>query len=173
MKKKAGLIVTAICILLVLAVAFAIANRSAPEDEMMDMLNRVENALGDEWKKQTVTKVSDLVYSDDEGNTIVYHVCTTTYYEADSAKQTGLNTIAISAVISPDEAERCQECTVSGLPAAIYQKDGRAYLCWTIMPELSCVIEYDPAVESEEDMLRMAESVPANQSQQTQDNLNN
>ena len=55
--------------------------------------------------------------------------------------------------------------TVSGLPAAIYQKDGRAYLCWTIMPELSCVIEYDPAVESEEDMLRMAESVPANQSQ--------
>jgi len=30
------------------------------------------------------------------------------------------------------------------------------------MPELSCVIEYDPAVEREEDMLRMAESVPAN-----------
>jgi len=30
------------------------------------------------------------------------------------------------------------------------------------MPELSCVIEYDPAAESEEDMLRMAESVPAN-----------
>lgn len=30
------------------------------------------------------------------------------------------------------------------------------------MPELSCVIEYDPSEESEEDMLRMAESVPAN-----------
>lgn len=30
------------------------------------------------------------------------------------------------------------------------------------MPELSCVIEYDPTVESEEDILRMAESVPAN-----------
>lgn len=163
MKKKTRLIIAAFGILLVLTGTIALTNRPTPQDEMMDMLNRMENALGDEWKKQTVTKVSDLVYSDDEGNTIVYHVCTTTYYEADSAMQTGLNTNAISAVISPDEAESCRDCTVSGLPAAIYQKDGRAYLCWTIMPELSCVIEYDPAVESEEDMLRMAESVPANQ----------
>jgi len=164
MKKKICFFIVAICILLVLAVAITFANRLTPEDEMMDMLNRVENELGDEWKKQAVTKVSDLVYSDNEGNNIVYHVCTTTYYEADATKQSGLNTGAISAVISPDEAESCRECTVSGLPAAIYQKDGLAYLCWTIMPELSCVIEYDPAVEREEDMFRMAESVPANQS---------
>ena len=163
MKKRTWLIVAAICILLVLAGAITFVNRPTPEDEMMDMLNRVENALGDEWKKQTVTKVSDLVYSDSEGNTIVYHVCTTTYYEADATEQTGLNTEAIASVIDPAEAENCRKCTVSGLPAAIYQKDGRAYLCWTIIPELSCVIEYDPAVESEEDMLRMAESVPANQ----------
>ena len=162
MKKKTWLIIVAVCILLILSALIILANRPTPQDEMMNMLNRVENALGDEWKKQTVTKVSDLVYSDDEGNTIVYHVCTTTYYEADFSKQTGLNTDAISAVISPDESESCRECMVSGLPAAIYQKDGRAYLCWTIIPELSCVIEYDPAVESEEDMLRMAESVPAN-----------
>lgn len=165
MKKKTWLIIVAVCILLILSALIILANRPTPQDEMMNMLNRVENALGDEWKKQTVTKVSDLVYSDDEGNTIVYHVCTTTYYEAYSAKQTGLNTDAIAAVISPDESESCRDCTVSGLPAAIYQKDGRAYLCWTIMPELSCVIEFDPVVESEEDMLRMAESVPANQSE--------
>lgn len=162
MKSKTWLIVAAICILLVMAGAIVLANRPTPEDEMMDMLSRVENALGDEWEKQTVTKVSDLLYSDNEGNTIIYHVCITTYYEADSTKQTGFNTEAIAAVISPDEAESYRECTVSDLPAVIYQKDGRAYLCWTIIPELSCVIEYDPAVQSEEDMLRMAESVPAN-----------
>ena len=162
MQKKTWLIVAAICVLLVLAGATTFTNCPTPEDEMMDMLNRVENALGDEWKKQTITKVSDLVYSDNDGNTIIYHVCTTRYYEANSVKQSGINTDAISAVISPDKAESYRECTVSGLPAAIYQKDGRAYLCWTIMPELSCVIEYDPAVQSEEDMLRMAESVPAN-----------
>ena len=162
MKKKTWFFIAVVCILLILAVSIVMANRPSPQDEMMDMFNRVEKALGDEWKKQTVTKVSDLVYSDGEGNTIVYHVCTTTYYEADATEQTGLNTEAIAAVIAPDKAESCRECTVSGLPAAIYQKDGRAYLCWTIIPELSCVIEYDPAVESEEDMLRMAESVPAN-----------
>lgn len=162
MKKKIWLIIAVICILLIV-VAIVLTNRPAPRDEMMDMLNRVETALGDEWKKQTVTEVSDLVYSDDEGNTIIYYVCITTYYAADATEQIGLNTEAISAVIPPDEAESCRECTVSGLPAAIYQKDGRAYLCWTIIPELSCVIEYDPAVQSEDDMLRMAESVPANQ----------
>ena len=164
MRKKTWFIIAAICVLLVLVGAITFVNRPTPEDEIMDMFNRVENALGDEWKKQTVTKVSDFVYSDGKGNTIIYYVCITTYYEADATEQTGLNTEAIAAVISPDEAESCRECTVSGLPAAIYQKDGQAYLCWTIMPELSCVIEYDPAFESEEDMLRMAESVPANQS---------
>lgn len=129
---------------------------------MLDMLNRVEGALGEEWEKQTATEVSNLVYSDDEGDTIIYYVCVTTFYEVDANNQTGLNTDAIAAVIDPDEAESCRECTVSDLPAAIYQKDGRAYLCWTILPELSCVIEYDPAVESEADIFRMAESVPAN-----------
>lgn len=161
--KKTGLIIADICILLVLAGAIAFANHSTPEDEMMDMLNRVENALGDEWKKQTITKVSDFVYSDGKGNTIIYYVCITTYYEADAAEQSGLNIDAISAIIPPDKAESNRECTVSNLPAAIYQKDGRAYLCWTIIPELSCVLEYDPTKQSEEDMLRMAESVPANQ----------
>lgn len=165
MKKKTWLIIAAICILLVLAVAIIFVNRPTPQDEMMDILNRMENALGDEWEKQSVTEVSNIAYSDEEGNTIIYHVCVTKYYGVDAAKQTGLNTDAISAVISPDEAESWRECTVSDLPAAIYQKDGRAYLCWTIMPEFSCVIEYDPTAESEEDMLRMAESVPANQSQ--------
>ena len=162
MKKKSWFIIVTICVLLVLAVALTLANRPTTQDEMMGMLNRVENALGDEWEKQTVTKVFDLVYSDNEGNTIVYHVCTTTYYEVNAAEQTGLNAEAIAVVIAPDEAESYRKCTVSGLPAAIYQKGGRAYLCWTIMPELSCVIEYDPDVESEEDMLHMAESVPAN-----------
>ena len=162
MKKKMWLIIAAACMLLILVVVIIFVNRPTPQDKIMDMLNRVENALGDEWERKTVTEVSDLVYSDGEGSNIIYHVCLTTYYGVEATEQIRLNTDAISVVISPDEAESCRECTVSGLPAAIYQKDGHAYLCWTIMPELSCVIEYDPAVENEEDMLRMAESVPAN-----------
>lgn len=128
----------------------------------MEVLKQVENALGEEYEKQTVTEVYDLVYSDDHENIIVYHLCTTTYYGPDPAGQTGLNINAISAVISPDEAESFRECAVSGLPAAIYQKEGKAYLCWTILPELSCIIEYDPNAEREETIFRIAESVPAN-----------
>ena len=113
MKKKTWLI-AAVCILLILSALIILDNRPTPQDEMMNMLNRVDNALGDEWTKQSVTKVSDLVYSDNDGNTIIYHVCTTRYYEANSVKQSGINTDAISAVISPDKAESYRECTVSG-----------------------------------------------------------
>ena len=162
MKTKIWIIIAVVVVLLVPSAVIASTNHPTPQDEIQDMLNRVEGALSEEWKKQAVTEVSDLVYSNEEGNIIRYYVCVTTYYEADPDEQNGLNTDAIAAVINPDEAESCRECTVSDLPAAIYQKDGRAYLCWTIIPELSCVIEYDPAVESEADIFRMAESVPAN-----------
>ena len=163
MKKKIWLI-AAVCVLLVLALVFTLTNRPAPQDEATDMLHRVENALGDEWKKQTVTKAFDFVYSDGKGNTIIYYVCITTYHDADATEQTGLNTDAISAIIPPGKAESYRACTVSGLPAAIYQKDGIAYLCWTIIPELTCVLEFDPTTISEDDILQMAESIPANQS---------
>ena len=155
MKKKMWLIIAPICMLLILVVGIIFVNRSTPQDKVMEMLNRVEKGLGDAWDKQNVTEVFNFVYSNNKGNSIVYHVCLTTYYKTGNTKQTGLNTDAISAVISPDEAENCRECTVNNFPATIYLKDGRAYLCWTIEPKLSCVIEYDPAVESEEDMLRM------------------
>lgn len=161
MKKKIRYLIAVIMVLIIGMVFFSI-NCTKPQDEMEDMLNRVEDALGNEWKKQSVTEVSNLVYSDDEGNTIIYYVCVTTYFEADAADQIGLNTAAVSAVINPEEAVYLKECTVSDHPAAIYQKDDRAYLCWTIMPELSCIIEYDPAIESEANIFHMAESVPAN-----------
>lgn len=162
MTTKTWFIIAVIVVLLVLTVSIISTNRYTPQDEMQDILNRMEDALGEEWKKQTMTEVFDHVYANDEGNTIIYYVCITTYYNADPNYPSGLNADAISAVINPDEAESSRECTVSDLPAAIYQKGSRAYLCWTIMPELSCVLEYDPAVESEADIFRMAESVPAN-----------
>ena len=166
MKKKIWVILIVVALLL-LAAAIVFAERSVPQDEMQKILDCADDILGDEWKKQTVTKVSDKVYSDGEGNTIIQHVCVTTYFEADPNDLTGLNTNAISAVIDPDTVESCRECTVSDLPAMLYQRAGRAYLCWTIMPELSCVLEYDPAVVCEEDIFRMAESIPANDVQST------
>ena len=153
-----------VILLLILATAIILVERSMPQDTAQNMLNRLESTLGDKWKKQTATEVTDLVYSDGQGNTIIYYVCITTYYDTIPNTQTGLNTDAIAAVVDPDKAESYRECTISGLPAAFYYKDGRSYLCWTIIPELSCVIEYDPKAETEADMIRMAESIPANAS---------
>lgn len=159
-KENIWYIVAGVLVALGMAAAIIASARSDARDKTAELLERIESALGEDWKKQTVTRVFDWVYSDGEGNTIIYYLCVTEYYEADATGQTGLNTEAICAVISADEAESSRECDINGLPGAIFQKGGRAYLCWTILPELSCVIEYDPACESEEDMLRMAQSVP-------------
>ena len=167
MKKKIWMILIVV-VLLVFAAVIVFAKCSMPQDEVQNILNRADEILGDEWKKQEVTKGSDKVYFDGEGNTIIQHVCVTTYYEAKPDEQSGLNMSAISSVIAPDVVESCRECMVCNLLAVLYQKDGRAYLCWTIMPELSCVIEYDPAVVCEEDIFRMAESIPANDVQSTE-----
>lgn len=48
MKNKIWLFITAVCFLAVLAFTIIIANRPTPQDKMMDMLNLVGNALGDE-----------------------------------------------------------------------------------------------------------------------------
>ena len=37
----------------------------------------------------------------------------------------------------------------------------KTYLCWTISPKYSCVIEYPTGTVVEEDIIRMAESVAA------------
>ena len=157
--RKKVWIVAAAAVLFVFAGGIVLSTCSATEDEVQHVLGSVEEALGAEWRREAVTEVTDLVYGDPEGNNIICHVCVTTYYDADANGQTGLNMEAIAAVIDPGEAESCRGCTVGELPAAVCKKDGRAYLCWTVTPELSYVIEYDPAAVREEDIFRMAESV--------------
>lgn len=152
---------------LVMGIAGCTADRTvdtAAHDELMEEAARVEEAamsvLGDGLQKQTMTETVSVPLADTEGNTIVYWVCKTTYYDA--AEPTGLNTGAIKSVIDPEKAESGRTCDVGGKPGAIYDKDGRSYLCWTISSEYSLVLEYTPGTVTEADMFKMAESVPAN-----------
>ena len=46
---------------------------------------------------------------DEEGNEINYYILKTTYYEADPAEITGLNTEAIKRIVNPDRADSCQK----------------------------------------------------------------
>ena len=95
---------------------------------------------------------------DKEGNEINYHILKTTYYEADPNEMTGLNIDAISLLFNPESAKKCEEMMIKEWHAARYEFDGVSYLCWTDSPEASYVLEYNPEVIPDSEILKMAES---------------
>ena len=114
----------------------------------------------EDWKKTSSTTVASQTYQDATGNKIIYYCCKTTYHEESIAKDAGtLDRQALAAVVDWEQMEESKGCMVGQWPAMLCKKDGQSYLCWTISPEYSCVIEYDAAVVAEEDIFRMAESV--------------
>ena len=165
MKKK--LTVLLIAVFVILGVIFAIgAFAKESEDTSRDMANRIEaaikNVLGDDVKKQTETVVAGtLKYSDKEGNEINYHILKTTYYEADPSEVTGLNVDALGVLFNPDSANSYKEMKIKDWDAALYEFDELSYLCWTDTPEASYVLEYNPDVIADEEIMKMAESAEA------------
>ena len=165
MKKK--LTIVLIAVFLILGVLFAIG-AFAKEKEVTpsEMAERIENAikdvLGDDVQKQTETVVAGtLKYSDKEGNEINYHILKTTYYEADPNEVKGLNVDALGVLFNPNNANSCKEMKIKNWDAALYEFDELSYLCWTDTPEASYVLEYNPDVIPDEEILKMAESAEA------------
>ena len=127
---------------------------------MMGCDREKEDADLFQWQKKSSTAVASQTYRDSEGNQIVYYCCKTTYYEQGEKTEDGtLDRRTLSAVVDWNKMEESRDCTVGHWPALLCQCEGRSYLCWTISPEYSCVIEYDADVVSEEDIFHMAESV--------------
>ena len=123
---------------------------------------KVENALkevDEDYECQSVAKVTPFPYTDSEGNTIVYYCILTAYLENESGDDTGLDMNAIGMVIDPELIGNKLECRVNEYDAFLCELGDRSYLCWTLSPELSCVIEYSAGAISEESLFRMAESV--------------
>ena len=165
MRKK--LTIAFIAVFLILGVVFA-AGAFAKEKEVTpsEMADRIENAikevLGDDVKKQTETVVAGtLKYGDKEGNEINYHILKTTYYEADPNEVKGLNVDALGVLFNPESANSCKEMKIKDWDAALYEFDELSYLCWTDTPEASYVLEYNPDVIPDEEILKMAESAEA------------
>lgn len=161
MKKKIIITITSLVVVFVLVlVGLKVANLNKAEaNSIDDAAKRVELALGDEYKKQSKTELAGtMVYSDKEGNKINYHFLKTTYYEADPNELTGLNINAISLLFEPDGAKNCEELMIKEWHAARYEFDGVSYLCWTDSPEASYVLEYNPEVIPDSEILKMAES---------------
>ena len=156
--------ISLIAVFLILGVIFAVGSFAKEnEDTPSDMANRIEAAikdvLGDNVKKQTETVVAGtLKYSDKEGNEINYHILKTTYFEADPSEVTGLNVDALGVLFNPDSANSCKEMKIKNWDAALYEFDELSYLCWTDTPEASYVLEYNPDVIPDEEILKMAKS---------------
>ena len=115
--------------------------------------------MGGDYKKQTETVVATTVtYADKNGNKILYHYLKTTYFEADPSEITGLDVNALCVLFDPKLAKDCDEMKINEYSAALFRFDELSYLCWTYSPEASFVLEYDPDVVADEEIIKMAKS---------------
>lgn len=134
-----------------------------PNWQIAKEIYKVESALkevDEDYECQSVAKVTPFPYTDSEGNTIVYYCCQTAYISNESGEYAGLDMNAIGLVIDVDLLENRRECMVNEHDAFLCELGDRFYLCWTLSPEISCVIEYSAEDISEESIFRIAESVP-------------
>ena len=130
--------------------------------QIANEIYKVENALKDvdeDYECQSVSKVTPFTYTDSDGNTIVYYYIQTAYLENESGNYSRVDMNAISMVVDPELIENKRDCKVNEYDAILCEQGDRSYLCWTLSPEISCVIEYSPEAVSEDSVFRMAKSV--------------
>ena len=163
-KKRVLLFVLAAGVCLPL-LRFPFPPKSSPREELYEWLERAERAveqLAGGWEKRSMTEVVPLTYKCKSGDPIVYYICKTTYYQA-VPEEAGLDPAALACVVDPETADESRVCQVNGAEAMLYTVGERAYLCWTAGPGYTFVLECNPGEVAEEDIFRMAESVPLGQ----------
>ena len=134
-----------------------------PDWDIAKEIYKVEHTLkevDEDYECKSISKVTPFPYTDSEGNTIVYYCCQTAFLENESADDTGLDMNAISLAVDTEQISNKRECRVNGYDAFQCELGDRSYLCWTLSPEFSCVIEYSKGSIDEADIFWMAESVP-------------
>ena len=130
--------------------------------KLAEQIYNMENALkelDEDYECKSLSKVTPYTYADSSGNTITYYCCQTTYISDEYEEDSGLNTDAIGMIIDFAQIESKRHCKVNGYYAFLCEIEERSYLCWTISPKISCVIEYSADTIDEADAFRMAESV--------------
>lgn len=133
MGKRRNLFIPVIVVILLIAVAFWLIKLKPTDTASSDvdeMVQRVENALGDDFKKQSKTEVAaTLVYGNGKKEeNINYHILKTTYYEADPNEITGLNVDALNVLFNPESANSCEQMKIQDWDAALYKTKSRGYL---------------------------------------------
>ena len=167
MKKKllwcAGIIILIAVTILGICRYLEVRQRQTdPNWKLAEQIYKMENALkevDEDYACKSLTKVTPFSYTDSEGNIITYYCCQTSYLSDESGEDTGLNTDAIGMVIDFAQIKNRRECKVNTYDAFQCELGEQAYLCWTLSPEISCVIAYNADAVAEAEIFRMAESV--------------
>ena len=162
-KKKILLIVFAIIIVAV-GIVTAVVPQKEKEMDPEEFLERFEQAaeevLGEDIQQISKTElVATLTFGHETDNKIYYRILKTTYGEAgDPSSVTGLNTDALNVLFPVDMMDSCEEMMIQDWHGALYKKDDTAFLCWTVDPEVSYVLEYTPSKMPDSEIIKMAES---------------
>lgn len=164
-RKKIFFIILVIAVV-VFGAIFALTSQKEKEMNPEEFLERFEKAaeevLGEDIQQVSKTElVATLTYGyeTDKDNNIYYRILKTTYGEAgDPSSVTGLNTDALNVLFPVDMMDSCEEMMIQDWHGALYKKDDTAYLCWTVDPEVSYVLEYTPSKMADSEILKMAES---------------
>lgn len=160
-KKKLIILFSAVVVCLAVVIGVVVHNQKSAEPTPEEMIERLEAALGDDYKKQLVTELAaTMTYGDqkNEENNIYFRILKTTYYEADPSEVTGLHTEAFNVLFPVDSMDSCEEMKIQDWDAALYKNDDVAYLCWTYSPEVSYALEYNPNAVEDWEIIKMAES---------------
>ncbi len=159
-KKKVTGILICLAVVCIVAAGVLVYRNSNRKHTLEEDILKIEDALGDAYKKQSETTIAaTLTYGNEENDThIYYHILKTDYYEQDASEITGLNTTAFSILFPVEFMDSCEEMIIQKWPAALYKNGETAYLCWTYSPEVSYVLEYKPAEIPDSEIIRMAES---------------
>ena len=167
MKKKiiVGIFVCISLVVIIAGIVWGIhiyQREQDPNWQIAKKLYNVESALqevDESWELQSLTQVTPYCYQNPDGDTITYYCCITTYVDDAPTAYLGINQSVLEQVVAIDALENRRDCEVNGLEAVMGELDGQTYLCWTISPTYSCVLEYTAESVLEADILRMAESV--------------
>ena len=168
MNRKKSVLAAVVCVAAVVTVVLMCGyvrhytGEEAGYRKIAEELYNFEQALKKEdarWEMDSVSIVTPYTYMAGDGSTIVYYLCNTSYPGNEIPNYTGLNSDALEQIIDFADIENRRACKVNGLEAFQCEIGERTYLCWTITPAVSCVLEYTAGCVSEEDIIEMAESV--------------
>lgn len=133
-----------------------------PRWQAVKEIYRVQTALqtvDEDWKLESLSEVHPFEITRPDGPSIFYYCCVTSYINEEPSEFSSLDKTALSQIINVDDLENATVCDVNGLESIIGEYEGKKYLCWTISPKYSCVLEYTDGTIATEDIFRIAESV--------------